>query len=182
MEENTKKPLTLSGTLGLKKPLSGSQIRQTVGGQSKFVQVEVRKKRTIGGSTSPTTSVLSDAAQAQKLKLLMEAKKLEEVKAKKRAEEEAQRAKEREEMKRQEELLAAEQEAARQKAEREAVAQKKTIGSDNVAEKSADKSHDKGFKKKYSDDAEPSFKERKKAADDQMSPSKKGKNADERRW
>ena len=102
MEENTKKPLTLSGTLGLKKPLSGSQIRQTVGGQSKFVQVEVRKKRTIGGSTSPTTSVLSDAAQAQKLKLLMEAKKLEEVKAKKRAEEEAQRAKEREEMKRQE--------------------------------------------------------------------------------
>ena len=180
MEENTKKPLTLSGTLGLKKPLSGSQIRQTVGGQSKFVQVEVRKKRTIGGTVPASTPALSDAAQAQKLKLLMEAKKLEEIKAKKRAEEEALRAQEREEERKRQELLAAEQEAARQKAEQEA-ARKNATAADGVSDKTGDKSHDKGFKKKYDDEAEPSFKERKKATDDQMVPSKKNKGMPERR-
>ena len=180
MEENTKKPLTLSGTLGLKKPLSGSQIRQTVGGQSKFVQVEVRKKRTIGGTT-PAPSVLSDASQAQKLKLLMEAKKLEEVKAKKRAEEEALRAKEREEERKQQELLAAEQEAARKEAAKKE-AEKVSAATDTpFSEKGNEKAHGKDFKKKYEDDGEVSFKDRKKSSDEQMMPSKKGKGADERR-
>ena len=181
MEENTKKPLTLSGTLGLKKPLSGSQIRQTVGGQSKFVQVEVRKKRTIGGTT-PAPSVLSDASQAQKLKLLMEAKKLEEVKAKKRAEEEALRAKEREEERKQQELVAAEQEAAKRETARKEAEKKASAAADAPSpEKSNEKAHGKDFKKKYEDDGEVSFKDRKKSSDEQIMPSKKGKGADERR-
>ena len=89
MTEETKKPLTLNrGTLELKRPLGVSQVRQSLGTSSKVVQVEVRKKR----STTPTqTSVMTDEAQAQKLKLLMEAKKQEEEKAKQRAEEEAHR-------------------------------------------------------------------------------------------
>ena len=82
----TKTPLTLNrGKLELKKPL---QLRNA---GTKGVQVEVRKKRVAGQGMSSATSNLSDAAQAQKLKLLMEAKKLEEQKAAIRAEEEAKR-------------------------------------------------------------------------------------------
>ena len=65
----TKTPLTLNrGKLELKKPL---QLRNS---GAKGVQVEVRKKRVAGQGVASSAGNLSDAAQAQKLKLLMEAK------------------------------------------------------------------------------------------------------------
>ena len=94
MKKKTKKPLTLNrGTLELKRPMGLSQLRQSLGTSSKVVQVEVRKKRT--ASPAAPANVMTDAAQAQKLKLLMEAKKQEEEKAKLRAKEDAKRDQER---------------------------------------------------------------------------------------
>ena len=53
-QDNKKAPLSLSrGTLGLKKPLTGNNVRQNVGGTSKVVKVEVRKTRKIQGEGHP---------------------------------------------------------------------------------------------------------------------------------
>ena len=84
-QDNKKAPLSLSrGTLGLKKPLTGNNVRQNVGGTSKVVKVEVRKTRKI---QQPTTPAELDAAQAEKIRFLKEAMKIEEQKTKQRAEE-----------------------------------------------------------------------------------------------
>ena len=120
-EENTKKPLTLNrGTLGLKKPLSLNQVHSS-NASSKFVRVEVRKKRT--GASTGSANVMSDEAQAQKLKLLMQAKKVEEQKAQAKAEQEALREKERQE---QEAIKATEQERL-QKGETEYITKEPTL-------------------------------------------------------
>ena len=84
-QDNKKAPLSLSrGTLGLKKPLTGNNVRQNVGGTSKVVKVEVRKTRKI---QQPTTPAELDAAQAEKIRFLKEAMKIEEQKTKQRVEE-----------------------------------------------------------------------------------------------
>lgn len=84
-QDNKKAPLSLSrGTLGLKKPLTGNNVRQNVGGTSKVVKVEVRKTRKI---QQPTTPAELDAVQAEKIRFLKEAMKIEEQKTKQRAEE-----------------------------------------------------------------------------------------------
>ena len=116
----TKTPLTLNrGTLELKKPLERTQLRSNYGASSKVVQVEVKKKRTVV-SASQNTSALSEADQAQKLKLLMEAKKVEEQKAKDRAEDEARRAAQKAE---EEAKKAAEEEKLQQEQEKREAAQ-----------------------------------------------------------
>ena len=75
-----KKPLTLSGTLELKKTtLSlGGRVRQNVVGKNNTVKVEVRKKRVITHDTQQT-NLSQDAAQ--KIKLIQEAKQREMKKA-----------------------------------------------------------------------------------------------------
>lgn len=184
----TKTPLTLNrGKLELKKPLERSQIRPNYGSSSKVVQVEVRKKRTAQGGVG-TSSGLSEAAQAQKLKLLLEAKKVEEQKAAVRAAEEEKKAKE----------LAAEKEAqAKEKAEAdkkaaEQKANEKQISNAPsgvaVAEKNSSKDDKKkhtGYKKDSDEDEEASsVKNRKKSGGDDknmMMPKRSKNGGDERR-
>lgn len=76
-EEKEKNKLTLSGksTLTLK-----GTVKPQSGDGKKFVQVEVRKKRTIGstGGENVSSKVEIDEATAQKLKLIADAKELEE--------------------------------------------------------------------------------------------------------
>lgn len=184
----TKTPLTLNrGKLELKKPLERSQIRPNYGSSSKVVQVEVRKKRTAQSGVG-TSSGLSEAAQAQKLKLLLEAKKVEEQKAAARAAEEEKKAKE----------LAAEKEAqAKEKAEAdkkvaEQKANEKQISNAPsgvaVAEKNSSKDDKKkhtGYKKDSDEDEEASsVKNRKKSGGDDknmMMPKRSKNGGDERR-
>jgi len=170
----TKTPLTLNrGKLELKKPL---QLR-TPGTAAKVVQVEVRKKRIAGQGMTASTGNLSEAAQAQKLKLLMEAKKLEEQKAAARAEEEAKRAAEQKAIQEEKEAVA---EAQKQNATQDVQSQ-----NDTQTEKAATKEN----KKKYhndnnddDDDEKTSQKNRKKVDDNKVMvmPKRKGGN-DERR-
>ncbi len=167
MTDETKKPLTLNrGTLELKRPLGLGQVRQNIGTSSKVVQVEVRKKRNI---TTASFSGLSDEAQAQKLKLLMEAKKQEEEKAKQRAEEEMRREKER---------LAAEKKGNE-------APQKEEVVVDAVEIVEEPKSPvAKENKKKYSDDeSDEAAKPHKKAGADpkNMMMPKRAKSMEERR-
>ena len=170
----TKTPLTLNrGKLELKKPL------QLHNAGTKGVQVEVRKKRTAGQGMTTHAGNLSDAAQAQKLKLLMEAKKLEEQKAAARAEEEAkkiaeQKAKEAEQVSVEEEPSTVQDENA-------------DVNSQLSEIPSSDKQATKENKKKHRDDDDDedeeniSSKNRKKADDKAMvMPKRKGGN-DERR-
>ena len=184
----TKTPLTLNrGKLELKKPLERSQIRPNYGSSSKVVQVEVRKKRTAQSSVG-TSSGLSEAAQAQKLKLLLEAKKVEEQKAAARAAEEEKKAKE----------LAAEKEAqAKEKAEADKKADEQKANEKQisnapsgvaVAEKNSSKDDKKkhtGYKKDSDEDEEASSaKNRKKSGDDDknmMMPKRSKNGGDERR-
>ena len=168
----TKTPLTLNrGKLELKKPLS---LRSGTGAHG--VQVEVRKKRVSGQGMSANTSNLSDAAQAQKLKLLMEAKKLEEQKAAAKAEEAAKRA--------------AEEKAIEAQKKEDAV-QEETVDVVETVETEkefapTEKPVQKENKKKHRDDSDDedentSSKNRKKAEDRLMvMPKRKGGN-DERR-
>ena len=175
MTEETKKPLTLNrGTLELKRPLGVSQVRQSLGTSSKVVQVEVRKKRT----AAPTQSnVMTDAAQAQKLKLLMEAKKQEEEKAKIRAEEEAKREQER----------LAEEERKKEQAEKEEKEQQSEEFEQTQVETQQVPSGSRENKKKYEDDDDDEDddmpKNHKKIAGDNknMMPPKRGKGEPERR-
>ena len=171
----TKTPLTLNrGKLELKKPLS----LRNAGTATRGVQVEVRKKRVAGQGMSSNTANLSDAAQAQKLKLLMEAKKLEEQKAAARAEEEAKRV--------------AEQKAKEEEIKaKEPVVQEETSKANDATEvenavKATEKPAQKEGKKKHRDDMDEdeentTSKNRKKAEDKVMlMPKRKGGN-DERR-
>ncbi len=184
----TKTPLTLNrGKLELKKPLERSQIRPNYGSSSKVVQVEVRKKRTAQSGVG-TSSGLSEAAQAQKLKLLLEAKKVEEQKAAARAAEEEKKAKE----------LAAEKEAqAKEKAEADKKADEQKANEKQisnapsgvaVAEKNSSKDDKKkhtGYKKDSDEDEEASSaKNRKKSGGDDknmMMPKRSKNGGDERR-
>ncbi len=184
----TKTPLTLNrGKLELKKPLERSQIRPNYGSSSKVVQVEVRKKRTAQSGVG-TSSGLSEAAQAQKLKLLLEAKKVEEQKAAARAAEEEKKAKE----------LAAEKEAqAKEKAEADKKADEQKANEKQisnapsgvaVAEKNSSKDDKKkhtGYKKDSDEDEEASsVKNRKKSGGDDknmMMPKRSKNGGDERR-
>ncbi len=184
----TKTPLTLNrGKLELKKPLERSQIRPNYGSSSKVVQVEVRKKRTPQSGVG-TSSGLSEAAQAQKLKLLLEAKKVEEQKAAARAAEEEKKAKE----------LAAEKEAqAKEKAEADKKADEQKANEKQisnapsgvaVAEKNSSKDDKKkhtGYKKDSDEDEEASSaKNRKKSGGDDknmMMPKRSKNGGDERR-
>lgn len=184
----TKTPLTLNrGKLELKKPLERSQIRPNYGSSSKVVQVEVRKKRTAQSGVG-TSSGLSEAAQAQKLKLLLEAKKVEEQKAAARAAEEEKKAKE----------LAAEKEAqAKEKAEAdkkvaEQKANEKQISNAPSGVAVAEKNSSKDDKKKHSsykkdgedDEDTSSAKNRKKSGGDDknmMMPKRSKNGGDERR-
>lgn len=172
-EEKTKKPLTLNrGTLELKKPLERSQIRQSIGSSSKVVQVEVRKKRTIQPGSVPLTAAQADAAQAHKIKLLMEAKKAEEQRAKERALAEEQRQKEMAEIAAQKTPDVSEEEPT-----------DKTQAQKEVPVK-PEKPAFKENKKKYDEegeDEESSFKTRKKPADDKAIPVKRPKVTEERR-
>ncbi len=178
-EENTKKPLTLNrGTLGLKKPLSLNQVHSS-NASSKFVRVEVRKKRT--GASTGSANVMSDEAQAQKLKLLMQAKKVEEQKAQAKAEQEALREKERQE---QEAIKATEQERL-QKGETEYITKETTLNENKKVVSFGDKSPKD--KKKYArteegDDEENALARNHKKADDKtiMMPKRKV-GGDERR-
>ena len=178
-EENTKKPLTLNrGTLGLKKPLSLNQVHSS-NASSKFVRVEVRKKRT--GASTGSANVMSDEAQAQKLKLLMQAKKVEEQKAQAKAEQEALREKERQE---QEAIKATEQERL-QKGETEYITKEPTLSENKKVVSFGDKSPKD--KKKYArteegDDEENALARNHKKADDKtiMMPKRKV-GGDERR-
>ena len=178
-EENTKKPLTLNrGTLGLKKPLSLNQVHSS-NASSKFVRVEVRKKRT--GASTGSANVMSDEAQAQKLKLLMQAKKVEEQKAQAKAEQEALREKERQE---QEAIKATEQERL-QKGETEYITKEPTLNENKKVVSFGDKSPKD--KKKYArteegDDEENALARNHKKADDKtiMMPKRKV-GGDERR-
>ena len=170
----TKTPLTLSrGKLELKKTL---QLRNP-GVASRGVQVEVRKKRTAGQGMTSNATNLSDAAQAQKLKLLMEAKKLEEQKAAARAQEEAKRL---EEEKKKEQERKAEETLA----EKENVEVETPIENPVIAEKNDSKENKKKHRDDLDDDDEngnTSLKTRKKGDDKAMvMPKRKGGN-DERR-
>ena len=150
MTEETKKPLTLNrGTLELKRPLGLSQVRQSLGTSSKVVQVEVRKKRTAVPSASNT---MTDEAQAQKLKLLMEAKKQEEEKAKLRAEEQARKEKERQEAA----AKKAAEEAALQNEQKEEVQAEEPVAMPNAPQEPVKEtpSYAKDKKKYDEDDAD----------------------------
>ncbi|MGN1091568.1 MAG: translation initiation factor IF-2, partial [Alphaproteobacteria bacterium] len=175
MTEETKKPLTLNrGTLELKRPLGLSQVRQSLGTSSKVVQVEVRKKRTASPATP--ANVMTDAAQAQKLKLLMEAKKQEEEKAKLRAKEDAKREQER----------IAEEEKKKELAQKQETEQQQENINSVQQETPQEPSNNKESKKKYEEDDsddEDMPKNHKKIAGDNknMMPPKRAKGEPERR-
>ncbi len=174
----TKTPLTLNrGKLELKKPLERSQIRSNYGSSSKVVQVEVRKKRTPQAGSATAGGALSDAVQAQKLKLLMEAKKVEEQKAQERAQEEARRAAELEALKKQEAQKAQEEQKQETVTQETAAMPEKTPAKDDKKKYAAHKNDDDD------DDETNSSKSHKKApANDKgmMMPKRKA-GSDERR-
>lgn len=164
-EDNAKSKLTLSGkkTLTLKNVGEG---KSSAAGK-KVVQVEVRKKRIINGSTSTEKKVQIDEATAAKLKLIAEAKEHEARRQQEEAEKEALRQKQKaeEEARLREQAEAEEQkrreeEALRLQAQKEAEEKaKKEEQEKRAAEKSEE---DKSFKAKekerhnkdYNDDEE----------------------------
>ena len=143
-QDNKKAPLSLSrGTLGLKKPLTGNNVRQNVGGTSKVVKVEVRKTRKI---QQPTTPAELDAAQAEKIRFLKEAMKIEEQKTKQRAEE-SERLQQQMQKQQEEALKQAEQEK-----KQEPIAQETAVQEQPKPEQEKQSKNFKETKKKHFDD------------------------------
>ena len=143
-QDNKKAPLSLSrGTLGLKKPLTGNNVRQNVGGTSKVVKVEVRKTRKI---QQPTTPAELDAAQAEKIRFLKEAMKIEEQKTKQRVEE-SERLQQQMQKQQEEALKQAEQEK-----KQEPIAQETAVQEQPKPEQEKQFKNFKETKKKHFDD------------------------------
>lgn len=143
-QDNKKAPLSLSrGTLGLKKPLTGNNVRQNVGGTSKVVKVEVRKTRKI---QQPTTPAELDAAQAEKIRFLKEAMKIEEQKTKQRVEE-SERLQQQMQKQQEEALKQAEQEK-----KQEPIAQETAVQEQPKPEQEKQSKNFKETKKRHFDD------------------------------
>ncbi len=160
-----KKPLTLSGTLELKKTtLSlGGRVRQNVGvGKNNTVKVEVRKKRVITHDTQQA-NLSQDAAQ--KIKLIQEAKQREMKKAAELAEQKRLEAEKKELEKVQEQPV---QEDVIETTREEVIEVETTVEKPRSSEKE---------KKVFTNDAQPHSRKKEREMNDEEKPNRNNRSS-----
>ena len=160
-----KKPLTLSGTLELKKTtLSlGGRVRQNVGvGKNNTVKVEVRKKRVITHDTQQA-NLSQDAAQ--KIKLIQEAKQREMKKAAELAEQKRLEAEKKELEKVQEQPV---QEDVIETTQEEVIEVETTVEKPRSSEKE---------KKVFTNDAQPHSRKKEREMNDEEKPNRNNRSS-----